>query len=247
MGFQAKAGTHDITAGDALAWPEVYFTGVGWVPFHPLPQSDQVPKPPEQEFKPKPETSEPPPPSEAPVPTLEPTTSAPKQENVPTVGAAGPNFVVIAGAGGGGLVMLTFLAFILIVLIGRSKLRRRRLDTGTPADRVEGAWLEVADALRLAGRPAPEHLTAAEVSAHAATAAARIRGKHTVRLAAPPIDELAGVVNESTFARDEAASEQAEIARVRALTYIGELKARRSWFRRLIWTLHPGPLRWRRR
>lgn len=247
VGFQAKGGTHDITAGDALAWPEVYFTGVGWVPFHPLPQSDQVPKPPEQEFKPKPETSEPPPPSEAPVPTLEPTTSAPKQENVPTAGAAGPNVVVIAGAGGGGLVVMTLLAFILIVLIGRSKLRRRRLDTGTPADRVEGAWLEVADALRLAGRPAPEHLTAAEVSAHAATAAARIRGKHTVRLAAPPIDELAGVVNESTFARDDAASQQAEIARARALTYIGELKARRSWFRRLIWTLHPGPLRWRRR
>ena len=244
VGFQAHKDTAEVTAGDALAWPEVYFTGVGWVAFDPLPRSDQQPKPPEQEFKPKPDQSSEPPPSEAPVPTLEPTTAGPAQA-IPTRGQGDPQIVLIAGAGGGGLFLLTLLVFVLTVLIGRSRLRRRRLETGTAAQRVEGAWLEVSDALRLAGRRPPAHLTAEEVAEHAASAAALIRGKHTVRLAAPPIDELADAVNHRTFAGEESAAEQAEIARTRALNYIGELRARRSWWRRLIWTLHPGPLRWR--
>lgn len=245
VGFQAHQDNPAVTAGDALAWPEVYFTGHGWVAFNPMPQADQVPKPPEQEFKPKPDQSEPPPPSEAPVPTLEPTTFGPV-EAIPTLGGGDPRIVLVAGAGGGGLLLLALLIFVLTVVIGRSRLRRSRLETGTAAHRVEGAWLEVSDALRLAGRPIPTHLTAQEATAHAAEAASRIRGKHTVRLAAPPIDELADVVNQNEFAAEEPANEQAEIARIRALSYIDELRARRSWWRRLIWTLHPGPLRWRR-
>jgi len=246
VGFNAKAGTNSITAGDAFAWPEVYFKNIGWVPFSPLPQGN-TPKPPEQEFKPKPETSsEPPPPSEAPVPTVEPATP-PGAE-----GPAGPGttdtrgLAFLVAAGGGGQILLTIAVCVLIVLIGRSRLRRRRLDASDPASRVEGAWLEVSDALRLAGRPIPEHLTAQEVSSHAALAASRIRGKHKVRLAAPPIDELAGAVNRKTFAREPLPPELAEAARTRALNYIGELRARRSWWRRLLWTLHPGPLLWRR-
>jgi Transglutaminase-like superfamily/TgpA N-terminal domain len=246
VGFQARHDNPAVTAGDALAWPEVYFTGVGWVAFNPLPQADQRPKPPEQEFKPKPDESDPPP-SEAPIPTLEPTRAGPQHGAIPTLGGNDSQLVLVAGAGGGGLILLILLLFVLIVLIGRSRLRRRRLEAGSPAHRVEGAWLEISDALRLAGRRAPDHLTAEEVSAYAALAAARIRGKHTVRLAAPPLDELAEVVNRGAFSAEESDDQQAEIARVRALSYIGELKARRSWWRRLIWTLHPGPLRWRRR
>jgi hypothetical protein len=247
VGFLARAGETEVTAGDALAWPEVYFTGVGWVAFHPLPQSDQVPRPPEEEFKPKPETSEPPPPSEAPIPTLPPTSAAPNIVAPPPGGGAGPNVALVAGAGGGGLILLVALTFIVMVLIGRSRLRRQRLEVGSPSERVRGAWLEVTDALRLAGRPAPGHLTAAEVAEHAALAASRIRGKHRVRLAAPPITELGDVVNQTTFAREEAEPQQADIARNRALNFIEELKARRSWWRRVWWALHPGPLRWRRR
>lgn len=246
VGFEAKAGTNTVTAGDAFAWPEVYFKGMGWVQFHPLPQGNN-PKPPEQEFRPKPETSsEPPPPSEAPVPTVEPV--APPVQEV-TAGTGGTDTRALAyyiAAGGGAQVVLTILICVLIVVIGRSRLRRRRLQAPDPASRIEGAWLEVSDALRLAGRPAPEHLAAHEVSGHAADAAAGIRGKHKVRLAAPPIDELADVVNRNTFGR-EASPELAELARTRALSYIGELRARRSWWRRLLWTLHPGPLIWRRR
>lgn len=234
VGFHTPAGTRFVTAGDAFAWPEVYFQGIGWVPFNPLPQSD-TPRPPEEQFKPQPEDSEePPPPSEAPVPTLEPTMAAPAPEAAAPPLAAGPDIVLVAGAGGGGLVLLTLLGFILVVLIGRSRLRRRRLYAGPSGSRVEGAWLELSDALRLAGRPAPDYLTAQEVSSHAAVAA-------PTRL-----DELAEAVNRTSFAPDTADETQAGLARSSVLAYIHELKARRSWWKRLIWTLHPGPLRWRR-
>uniref|UniRef100_UPI0013C342D6 DUF3488 and transglutaminase-like domain-containing protein n=1 Tax=Allorhizocola rhizosphaerae TaxID=1872709 RepID=UPI0013C342D6 len=170
VGFTAGAGTREVTAGDALAWPEVYFNGIGWVAFQPLPKGDTPPKPPEEEFKPEPEKSEePPPPSEAPVPTMAESQPPSKTDSRNAAGAT--DIVLIAGAGGGGLLVLALLTLTLIVLIGRAQLRRSRLEASSPVARVHGAWLEVADALRLAGRQAPDHLTAHEVSAHAAAAA----------------------------------------------------------------------------
>ncbi|GAB4052224.1 transglutaminase TgpA family protein [Catellatospora paridis] len=246
VGFTARAGQHAITAGDALAWPEIYFTGQGWVPFHPLPDANTETKPLEDEFKPQPETSQPPP-SEEPIPTLAPTADASSAAPAASgTAAGGANVALVAGAGGGGLVVLLLAGFVVFVLLARGALRRRRLDEGSPDSRIEGAWLEVGDALRLAGRPAPEHLSAVEVAAHAAEAAAPVRGKHEVRLAAPALDELANTVNQVVFGPGTAGDTEAEAARSRALAYIDELKARRSWWRRLLWTLHPGPLRWRR-
>ncbi|WP_230686931.1 DUF3488 and transglutaminase-like domain-containing protein [Catellatospora vulcania] len=246
VGFTARAGSHAVTAGDALAWPEVYFTDLGWVPFHPLPEPNAETKPLEDEFKPKPPPSEPPP-SDEPIPTLDPTTDASTAAPAASATAAGgANVALVAGAGGGGLVVLLLAAFVVFVLVARGALRRRRLDEGSPDSRIEGAWLEVGDALRLAGRRAPEHLSAAEVAAHAAEAAAPVRGKHEVRLAAPTLDELAVAVNQTVFGPGTAGDAEAEAARGRAVAYIDELKARRSWWRRLLWTLHPGPLRWRR-
>ncbi|MDI1462812.1 DUF3488 and transglutaminase-like domain-containing protein [Catellatospora sp. KI3] len=248
VGFQAHAGQRALTAGDALAWPEVYFTDLGWVPFHPLPQPNQDVKPLENEFKPLPETSSPPPQSPEPVPTYD-SSEAPTETAGPSTGAgaAGVPVGLIAGAGGGGLLLLLLTGFIAFVLLARAALRRRRLDQGTPGERIAGAWLEVGDALRLAGHPAGGHLSAAEVAAHAADAAALVRGKHTVRLRAPALDDMAGTVNTSVFGPGTADEAQAEAARSGALAYIGELKARRSWWRRLLWTVHPGPLRWYRR
>jgi hypothetical protein len=56
------------------------------------------------------------------------------------------------------------------LVLMRRGLSRRRLATGTPADRVAGAWLEVRDALRLAGVPAANHLSATELASQAAAA-----------------------------------------------------------------------------
>jgi transglutaminase-like putative cysteine protease len=37
-GRRLAPGVYQVTTADALVWPEVYFTGLGWVPFYPLPE-----------------------------------------------------------------------------------------------------------------------------------------------------------------------------------------------------------------
>jgi hypothetical protein len=247
VGFAAKAGSHPVTAGDGFAWPEIYFQDLGWVAFSPLPEPQATPRPLEEEFRPKPDKTTEPPVSEAPVPTL--SAAAPStQDNQGADGPAtgGANVAMIAGVSAGSLLLLTVVVLIIALLLARAALRRRRLDAPDPTDRVSGAWLEVNDALRLAGRPAPAHLSAAEVSAHAAVAAA-LAGRHTVRRGVPPIDTLAQTVNDSVFGPARADEATAGQATAQAIAFVTELKARRSWWRRLLWTLHPGPIRWQRR
>ncbi|MEJ3750339.1 transglutaminaseTgpA domain-containing protein [Actinomycetes bacterium KLBMP 9797] len=241
VGFDSESGTGPVRGANAFAWPEVLFEDVGWVPFDPMPKPNTTPRPVEQDFKPP--TEEPTePPTEAPV-TADASASAPPLAAGPSGGrgATGP---MIAG-GVTALMTLALGGAALAVLAMRRSLRRRRLADGSPAERVAGAWLEVGDALRLAGRPAAGHLDATEVAAHA-TLAAHGRRSTRVRSAAPPIDDLAQLVNLATFAPAATDEEQARRAGAQAVAYATELRARRSWWRRALWSLHPGPLRWRR-
>ncbi|MGC1215333.1 MAG: transglutaminase domain-containing protein, partial [Micromonospora sp.] len=156
---------------------------------------------------------------------------------------------------------------------------RARLERGDPGQRIAGAWREVTDALRLAGRPIGDDLTAGEVAERAArvivearataaghgptrTAEARavVGSEGTSPLAGdaaqltvdgpdPPaadVTELAGLLNRVAFAPGTATPEQAERAAVVADGYVSALRAARPWWRRLLWSVHPGPLHWRR-
>ncbi|MEU8606464.1 DUF3488 and transglutaminase-like domain-containing protein [Actinoplanes sp. NPDC048791] len=62
----------------------------------------------------------------------------------------------------------------------------------------------------------------------------------------PPLDELVAAVNTVGFAPGAADGQQAERAGQQAVAYAEALRAKRSWWRRLWWSLHPGPLRWHR-
>ncbi|NUO55834.1 MAG: transglutaminase domain-containing protein [Hamadaea sp.] len=245
VGFHAKKGASQVLASDAYAWPEVLFAGVGWVAFDPLPRPGQQPEPLEEQFKPKPEPSTEPP-SQEPLPTESVSASAAVPSGSGGSAAAAGSVLPMVGAGAGGLFVLVLAGLLVALLVARRGLRRRRLDEGTPADRVAGAWLEVSDALRLAGQGSPQHLTAAEVAAFAGEAAAPPGRKH-VRLPAPRLDDLAWLVNAAEFSAGRLAEDDAHRARASATAYVGELRARRSWWRRLIWSIHPGPLRWHRR
>lgn len=235
VGFQLQP---EVRGADAFAWPEVLFSGVGWVPFDPLPRPDTEPRQVEEDFRPKPEPSNPPP-SEAPAPSPSPIVSASaaaaatlpsssdSKRSVFTFGLAGAAIILVAGYA------------CAIPLLRRSQ-RRRRLAAGDPGSLVTGAWLEVTDALRLAGRPAWRHLAASEVVAHAAAAA-------PPRSPAPPIDRLATAVNQAMFAPGFTDRDLARAAVSEAIAYVEDLRSRRPWWRRLLWSLHPGPLRWHRR
>jgi hypothetical protein len=252
VGFQVRPGATEIRGADAFAWPEVLFTGVGWVPFDPLPRPNTQPRPVEEDFRPKPEQSTPPP-SEAPPPSLSPTPSA----SASAAAGAGEGDsddlrpLLAGGAAAAGILLIGGYACV-VPLMRRSQ-RRRRLYQGDPSHRVAGAWLELTDALRLAGRPAQPHLAASEVATHAVTAAQPRRAHRSakrqparLRAPVPPLDHLTAAVNQVAFAPLHLDDAQARQAATQAVAYAAELRSRRSWWRRVLWSIHPGPLRWHR-
>jgi hypothetical protein len=247
VGFRVPRDRSAVRGEDALAWPEVLFNGAGWVPFDPLPQPNSSPRPVEDDFRPKPNPPTPPP-SPAPAPSLSRPAASPSPSQPPAAAPAGiPPGTLLAGTAGG--IGLLVLGYLLAVPLLRRAQRRRRLFVGDPSSRVAGAWREVVDALRLAGQPPPAHLSATEVAGHAVTAAGRHGHAHrpgAVRLPAPRLDDLAALLNTVGFGPAGADEEDARRAAAQAVAYVGELRARRGWWRRLLWSVDPRPLRWAR-
>jgi hypothetical protein len=264
VGFTVKSGVNHVRGADALAWPEVLFNGLGWVDFNPLPQPNTKPRPVEDDFRP------PANPTNQPTPTTveNPSTSAsakpkPSASAAPTAPGGGPPLVTVALVSAGGLVGALLIGWCLTVPMLRRRLRRRRIAAADPSDRVTGAWLEVLDGLRMAGKPALPHLAATEVVGFAAAAAGR-RAHDAKRGAlppAPPINDLAAFANSVAFGPPRtlvrsstppvpsaaaASDEQARRAVAQAIAYVGELRARKPIWRRLLWTVDPRPLRWAR-
>nr|WP_232533726.1 DUF3488 and transglutaminase-like domain-containing protein [Plantactinospora sp. KBS50] len=230
VGFSSRTGDGPVRAGDAYAWPEVLFEGLGWVAFDPLPRPDTQSRAVEEDFKPRP-ADPPPTPQDTPpsdVPT--PAATAGPVDAAPDRGVPGP---LLAGGGAGGVLVLVVAAALTLVLLRRAE-RRRRLAQGSPAQRIAGAWQEVIDALRLAGQPPGPNLAASEVARHARTVA---------EPAGPDITRLADLVNRNAFAPDAADEAAARQAAADAVAYATALRDRRPWWRRLWWSAHPGPLR----
>ncbi|WP_238019608.1 transglutaminaseTgpA domain-containing protein [Dactylosporangium sp. AC04546] len=228
VGFTAPAAGGTVRGGDALAWPEVLFTGIGWVPFDPLPAPG---------VQPPAAAPVPPPRPAAATPPAAPPSSAPPSAPGPTLGPAPVRSRADAGHGwlpwgaAGGLL----LAGQLGVVLARRAVTRRRLATGPPAARVRGAWLEVLDALRLAGLPPPAHLPATGVAAY--VAGLRPGGRPL-----PPISGLAELANRTAFAREAAPSPVVGVWQ--ALRLAAALRRAVPVWRRWCWPLHPGPLFW---
>ncbi|MFU8849381.1 transglutaminaseTgpA domain-containing protein [Micromonospora sp. SL1-18] len=236
-----------VHAADAFAWPEVLFDGVGWVPFDPMPRPDQDPRPVEEDFHPTPDN---PPPSEVPEPTVEPTPTAPTEAAPgPRADRGGLSTPVLVGGGTGTLALLIGLALLTLATLRRN-LTRTRLERGDPGRRIAGAWRELTDTLRLAGHPVGDDLAAAEVAVQArrtlADALAERPGKPGSDVADREPDELAALLNQVAFAPHTATPGQAARAAELATRYAAALRTARPWWRRLLWTVHPGPLRWHR-
>jgi transglutaminase-like putative cysteine protease len=237
VGFSATAGHGTVHGSDALAWPEVLFSGIGWVPFDPIPGKNTTYRSLQQDYKPLPD---PPTPSESPstdVPRL-PSTSASasaSQRAAASTGSGGVPGWLPWGAGSA-VVLLVLLGELAVVLARRSR-TGARLFRGAPSDRVRGAWLEVLDALRLAGRRPPEYLTATEVAQWASDSS----GKGSPL---PPLGDLVELANLVGFAPEFADERDAATAADRALSYVRGLRRAQPLWRRALWPLRPGPLRW---
>ncbi len=231
-GDRQPDGTWVVHARDALAWPEVYFTGQGWVPFDPTPASDDSAGPTEDTKRqvldrlgatPLPTPSARP---TQPVPVVvRPTSASPS----PSAGAAAPiawgSFARGGGlAAGGGVVLV-----LALLLTARSVRRARHRRAG-----ARGAWSEVLDLLVLLGRPAPRWHTASNTAVELA---------HRVPVAGQPAHRLAELADRAAFAPDPSPTGEAWPL-LRAL----RRAVRRSvpWWRRLTWPVDPRPLRRRR-
>lgn len=151
----------NVTSHDLHSWPELYFTGVGWVPFEPTPGRGAVP-----EYA-TPETS---------TTGIDPGTGLPSSAARPTddptaddpTAASGAAAVTDTGIRAGDLALVLALAVILALVPGsvralRGARRRRALRTGTAGPDI--AWLELRDTALDHGIPFPETETPREQAA----------------------------------------------------------------------------------
>lgn len=248
VGFGTGTGSETLRAADAYAWPEVLFTGLGWVPFSPTPQKDTKPRPLEDDFKPKPVKSTPP-------PSVAPTVSVSVGPGSAEPGAAAEapksdfrtlrTIMLVGGVASGALLAMVLVGLFVVVPLLRHGQRRRRLRAPDPGARVTGAWHEVLDAIELAGQPPPPSLAAHEVAERAALPQSHRTA--ALRRAAPDVAGLATLVNVAAFAPYPPGEAEAQQATEQAAAYVAELRARHPWWRRLLWTVDPRPLGWARR
>ncbi|WP_405536180.1 DUF3488 and transglutaminase-like domain-containing protein [Streptomyces sp. NBC_00075] len=233
-GTQTGAGTWQVRGQDVLAWPEVEFTGVGWVPFHPTPGeaaqggsvgvSAQEPEEPRNAGR---DTTEPTRPSPSTSPRT-PDTAAPAAGGGP--GSGPPLWLTVPLA----LLLLT-TAYVLYALWLPYRRRSRRRGDPDTRRRVLGAWQQIIERLTEIGLPATGAHTAQEVADFGAE---RMGGAVGRRLPA-----LATLVNEVEYAgrRPDAATADAAWADCEAVEEtVRDRVPRRTRLLRLLRSAAPG-------
>ncbi|GAA1785643.1 hypothetical protein GCM10009735_16020 [Actinomadura chokoriensis] len=217
------SGHRWIHTGDAVAWGEIYFKDVGWVPFDVIPGRQTT-----TGSRAAPEGALPSArPSSRPSPR--PSTGQPTAPGVSGHGTRGGDggtrlwapILMVAGMG-------ILVSPVLVVPLLRWRRTRRRLRRGAAAERILGAWAEALDALRLAGRPVPAAYTARDIAARY-----------------PELEWLAGQVNAAGFGpRPAAGPGDAAAATDLTRAYSRTLRTSQPPLRRLLWWLDPRPLFW---
>jgi transglutaminase-like putative cysteine protease len=159
-GEEAGDGTFRVRAGDAVAWGEVRYQGLGWVRYQPtpLPGEDRPPPPvQEEQVESVPETESAPAPG--PVPQQETDRPAPPADETPNgLAAAGRTALLVVAA-----VVLVLALVLVTVAAVRGRRRAKRAGAASAEGRVVGAWRQCLDELRDAGaRPEPSD-TASDV------------------------------------------------------------------------------------
>ncbi|MCW2948321.1 MAG: hypothetical protein JWR24_5038 [Actinoallomurus sp.] len=230
-------GVFQVRSGDVLVWPEVDFSGLGWVPFYPTPEeegrSGQPGSVPTGETQQKLEAAQK-------------NAASQKKGNGSGIGKQPPPKPPVGrkaqgkptpwwvyGLAGAAAVPVVYLLAVLIVPV----LRRRRRRTGsTPAEQITGAWQQTVETLHAVGLPPVAALTAHEVAGF---------GSRTVTGAEGHLRPLADLVNRAEYAAAPPGPAAAEAA-WRHTDRIGELVGQATGpMRRIGRRLHPRSLRLR--
>ncbi|TDE89968.1 transglutaminase domain-containing protein [Occultella glacieicola] len=150
MGFEvptgADAGAVAITGENVTAWVEVPFDGVGWLPFFPTPDEDQIPQSedPDPVDRPQPQVLQPPPPPQEPPDVPPQDRDDADVEDQQTKDEESFVRWLLIGAAVGGPILLLLSPFIVIAAI-KARRRKRRRVRGVPVQRIAGGWSEVED------------------------------------------------------------------------------------------------------
>ncbi len=230
-GTRGPDGAWQVRGRDVLAWPEVEFAGIGWVPFYPTPdtasgggaavapagQSTSRSKL-DQQITSRPRPATPPRPA------------APRR----TAGARpGGGLPVWAYPPLGAVALAAGYALYAAWVPRRRRARRR--GHPDPGQRVLGAWQQIVDLLGEIGLPAGGAHTAAEV---AAFGAARVGGEAGLHL---PV--LADLVNEVGYAGRVPDAELARTAWLHCDAVERTVLRSVPWRRRALRALRPAALR----
>ncbi|MFE6620218.1 transglutaminaseTgpA domain-containing protein [Streptomyces sp. NPDC057740] len=188
-GTRTGSGTWQVRGQDVLAWPEVRFAGVGWVPFQPTPgeaaqggSGAASAAEPEERQQGDRESTRPTPPS------TPPRTPA---EAAPAGGASGagmpPLWLTVPLT-----VLLLATAYVLYALWLPYRRRSGRRNGPDARHRVLGAWRQIEDRLTEIGLPATGAHTAQEIAAFGA--------RHVGGTVGRRLPDLATLVNEVEYA-----------------------------------------------
>jgi transglutaminase-like putative cysteine protease len=148
----ANRGVYTVTGAQAHAWPELYFEGIGWLPFEPTPSGQQTTVAPPYSLAPTGDSEQTPQESATTGPTGSATTSADSRNDPGATSAPTPTDT---GTGVGswlsdrtttillwlGLGLLVgVLGALAVPLAARNRLRRRLRHAPDEASRVEVEW-----------------------------------------------------------------------------------------------------------
>ncbi|MEV0614197.1 transglutaminaseTgpA domain-containing protein [Nonomuraea sp. NPDC050404] len=227
---EKQGDLRQVRGGDVLAWAEVSFRGIGWVPFYPTPSrtragdgggvAEGAPKQAQEiEQAINNDTAQPEP---ARTPDGRPTAPAQSRPD----GSSSWSLLWVAVPGG--LVVL----YLLAVGVTPPVRRLRRRGAAAPADRVLGAWRQTVTRLRLAGIPVSSGaLTAGE----AAYLAEGVLGPDSRE----PLTALADLANLAAFGAEPVDQAGAQLAWRHHATVDALVRRRVGLMRRFLLRLSP--------
>jgi transglutaminase-like putative cysteine protease len=195
-----------VTAADTAVWPEVYFAGIGWVPFDPVPTTGSTPPAPQDPITEEVSTGKARAAEAAATNQSVPPAANPILDGPGTTDDARPLWSwVLAGAVAAALAFGLFRVLLALVRRRRiSKRRAARRSAGDPAQRVLGAWHEVVELLEQSGLDSLQASTVGDVG----TAVADRWGEEV----AAPVRALGALVNDAAFEPEPPAAAVADEA-----------------------------------